>query len=96
MGSNPIPRAILGDLYENGYIKKNTRCHGKNTQNCRIIKPTASTTKLQERETNQKNLLAPINIKIDSITKSCSKPYFNTILKKLAEKKKYQIKKRRD
>ncbi len=37
-----------------------------------------------ERDKSEIEILAPINRKIDSITKSCSKPYFNTILKKLA------------
>ncbi|MDP9016552.1 MAG: hypothetical protein M3M87_07355 [Thermoproteota archaeon] len=55
MGSNPIPRAILGDLYENGYIKKDTICYGRNTglshnqTNNNINNQTQG-----ERETNQK------------------------------------------
>jgi hypothetical protein len=88
MGSNPIPRAILGDLYENGYIKKNTRCHVKNTGLSHNQVNSINNQTPGEKETNQKDLRAPINIKTDPITKSCSKPYFNTILKKLAEKKK--------
>ena len=85
MGSNPIPRAILGDLYENGYIKKNTICYGRNKglshyqANNNINNQTQG-----DRDKPEEDILAPINRKIDSITKSCSKPYFNTILKKLA------------
>ena len=49
MGSNPIPRAILGDFYENGYIKK-TPDFMEETQDGRIIKPPTTSTPNSRRE----------------------------------------------
>ena len=37
-----------------------------------------------KRDKSGREILELINRKTDSITKSCSKPYFNTILKNLA------------
>lgn len=85
MGSNPIPRAFLVDLFENGNIKKSTRCYGRNTGGLSHNQANNINNQTPEkRDKSEREILALINRKTDSITKSCSKSYINTILKNLA------------
>ncbi len=74
VGSNPTPRAYLGDLYSNFKSKKK-----------KVSLRTKNLTHLENVECNKveesKDL---INKKIISTTKSCSKPYFKSILSNLA------------
>ena len=72
MYSNPTPRAYLGDLYNS--IKSN------NSRNCSISALIQSDSNIHKNE-NESHVLRIV----DSITKSCTKPYFNKILKQLTE-----------
>jgi hypothetical protein len=76
VGSNPTPRANLGGLYANVKRVKNTAS----------LRP-KDLSGLHDVETaeQKKGNIAIINT-IDSITKSCTKPYFNSILKELAQR----------
>ncbi|WP_196816051.1 site-specific integrase [Candidatus Nitrosocosmicus oleophilus] len=69
MGSNPTPRAYLGYLYDN--FKSND-----NTNDFRTTHLAHETILGFEEEDKNRT----ISEKIYSITKSCSKPYFNKIL----------------
>ena len=82
MGSNPIPRAILRDLYKSVYKHKTDRGLRRNKELSHNHVSSSNQTQVKrEQEEGQQEI---ISRKINSITKSCSKPYFNTILKKLA------------
>jgi integrase len=71
VGSNPTPRAYLGDLYDN--LKSHRKANYNETTNL------AHECILDDKEQEQEKK-AIISKKIDSITQSCSKPYFNKIL----------------
>jgi hypothetical protein len=79
VGSNPTPRAILVDLSE---INKIKRC--KNT-----VRKTRLSFKqekhIAEQQNNKKTEYDLLLRKVNSITKSCTKLYFNQILHKLAQ-----------
>ena len=71
MGSNPTPRAFLGDLYDiNKSEKSKVSLRNKGLSYKQENK--------HEQNETEYNLLIR---KIDSITKSCTKAYFNKILK---------------
>jgi hypothetical protein len=75
MYSNPTPRAFLGDLYDinkSQKIKSSLRNKGLSYK---------QENKYKHNETELDLLIR----KIDSITKSCTKAYFNKILKNLAK-----------
>ncbi|HEY6535451.1 MAG TPA: hypothetical protein VIY08_06585, partial [Candidatus Nitrosocosmicus sp.] len=76
MGSNPTPRAYLGDLY--GIVKSNK------SRNCSISALIQSDSNIAKKD-NEKETESHILRTIDSITKSCTKPYFNKILIQLAD-----------
>ena len=76
MGSNPTPRAYLGDLYSR--VKSN-----KSKVSASAL--VHSDSNIVKNENNEKETESYILRTIDSITKSCTKPYFNKILKQLAE-----------
>ncbi len=87
MGSNPIPRAILVDLYKSVYkhkIDRGLRSNRGLSHNQAISSNNNNNNKTQGKREQEERQQELISRKIDSITKSCSKPYFNTILKKLA------------
>ena len=75
MGSNPTPRAYLGDLYSR--VKSN-----KSKVSVSVL--VHSDSNIAKNENNEKETGSYILRTIDSITKSCTKPYFNKILKQLA------------
>ncbi len=74
VGSNPTPRAYLGDLYDN--IKSKRRKVSFRTKN--LTQPE----NVECNEVEENNNIT--NKKIISTTKSCSKPYFKSILCNLA------------
>jgi hypothetical protein len=69
VGSNPTPRAYLGYLYDN--FKRNENTNGYRTTHL------AHESILGFEEQEKKGTIYK---KLYSITKSCSKPYFNKIL----------------
>jgi hypothetical protein len=75
VGSNPTPRAYLVDLYNN--IKSNKK-------EVSLRKSKLSFKQEHQEYQNESNYNA-LERKIDYITKSCSKTYFNKILKNIAE-----------
>ena len=80
MGSNPTPRAYLGGLYK---INKNEEKEDSSKRKTDLTYKPLLTSNQKEVERKEAYLL---DRKIDSITKGCSKLYFNKILKKLVEK----------
>ena len=73
VGSNPTPRAYLGDLYDNNKSKKKkASLRTKNFTHPENV---------EDKEVEENNKIIK---KIISITKSCSKPYFKSILSRLA------------
>ena len=80
MGSNPTPRAYLGGLYKNN---KNEEEKDSSKRKTDLTYKPLLTSNQKEVESKETDLL---DRKIDSITKGCSKLYFNKILKKLVEK----------
>ena len=79
-GSNPTPRAYLGGLYKNN---KNEEKEDSSKRKTDLTYKPLLTSNQKEVERKETDLLER---KIDSITKGCSKIYFNKILKKLVEK----------
>jgi hypothetical protein len=74
VGSNPTPRAYLGDLYSS--FNSHRKANNDRTTNL------AHDQFLAYEEKQEKKL--QIIKRIDSLTKSCTKQYFNSILTKLA------------
>ena len=75
MYSNPTPRAYLGDLYSR--VKSNRRKVSASA----LIHSDSNIAKDKNNEKENESYLRTI----DSITKSCTKPYFNKILRQLAQ-----------
>jgi integrase len=74
VGSNPTPRAYLGDLYDN--IKSKRTKVSFRTKN--LTQPeNVEYTEVEEKNNKLNNIII-------STTKSCSKPYFKSILSRLA------------
>jgi hypothetical protein len=71
--SNPTPRAYLGDLYDN--FNSHRKANNDRTTNL------AHDQFLAYAEKHEKGLVFK---RIDSLTKSCTKQYFNSTLTKLA------------
>jgi hypothetical protein len=78
MGSNPTPRAYPGGLYKSHKNKVSKDFSSKTHLIYREQIP-STTHKEEEQE------IVKLFQRIDSITKTCSKLYFNKILKRLAE-----------
>jgi hypothetical protein len=76
VGSNPTPRAYLGDLYDNNKFDKGAK-YDVTTDLAHDLFPPYE---LIQKEKEQ----SLIN-RINSLTRSCTKPYFNSILTKLAK-----------
>jgi hypothetical protein len=83
VGSNPTPRAYLRVLYQNNKSEKakNCNCKGhlsKTSPKMQGLSPRKDSNSLHKitKETVYEN--------INSLTNTCSKPYFSQILKKLA------------
>ena len=74
VGSNPTPRAYLGNLYDN------LKSHRKSN-----YYRTTDLAQVSISDVKEKEKITIITKKIDSITKSCSKPYFNKILINLSK-----------
>ncbi len=81
MGSNPTPRAYLGGLYK---INKN-KVGKDSSRKTDLTYNNELTSCLQKEEKEKEYEIIVLYKKIDSITKTCSKLYFNKILKRLAE-----------
>ena len=73
--SNPTPRAYLGDLYDN--IKSNRKANNDRKTNLTH----GHILGFEEQQQGNDSLTIK---KINSLTRSCTKLYFNRILKKLA------------
>ena len=80
MGSNPTPRAYLGDLYD---INKNENSRGSFRK--KGLSHTKANSKDQSKGDKEKENDTIAYRKINSITKTCTKQYFNNILKILAK-----------
>ena len=83
VGSNPTPRAYLRVLYQNNKSQKAKDYHckdylSKNSVKIRHVLPR------KDSNTLQQITLETVYRKINSIIRTCSKPYFSQILKKLA------------
>ncbi|WP_458742867.1 hypothetical protein [Candidatus Nitrosocosmicus sp. T] len=76
MGSNPTPRAYLGDLYDN------LKCDRKATNDRTTNLAHANNPNFDDGQ--QQDINSSITKRIDLLTKSCTKQYFNKILKNLA------------
>jgi site-specific recombinase XerD len=76
VGSNPTPRAYLGGLYKS---HKNKIIKDSSRKTDLLYRELASNHEEEEYE------IAVLHQKIDSITKTCSKLYFNKILTRLVE-----------
>ncbi len=74
VGSNPTPRAYLGDLYLN-FNSDNKAYYGR-------TRDLAHNNILYEKEEDREGLIVKT---INSITKSCSKQYFKSIMNNLAK-----------
>ena len=74
VGSNPTPRAYLGDLYSS--FNSHTKANNDRTTNL------AHDQFLAFEEQQEKEL--QVIKRINSLTKSCTKQYFNSLLTKLA------------
>ena len=83
VGSNPTPRAYLGALYQNNKREKakNFNCKGYLSKTSLKIQQLSSRVDSNSLHKITKEVVYE---KINSITKTCSKPYFSQILKKLA------------
>ena len=84
MGSNPTPRAYLGGLYKINKNKVNKDSSKRKTD--LTYRQQQISNQEEEEETDLYTKINNYNRKINFITKSCSKLYFNNILKKLVEK----------
>ena len=81
MYSNPPPRAFLGDLYDiNKSEKSKVSLRSKE-----LAEKQDSNDLLQGNKKTIKTEYELLIIKIDSITQTCTKTYFNSILKNLAK-----------
>ncbi|MDQ2686048.1 MAG: hypothetical protein M3Y25_09445, partial [Thermoproteota archaeon] len=75
MGSNPTPRAYLGKLCDNfNSFRKAINDRTTNLAHGNI----------PSFDGQQQNIDSSLTKRIDSLTKSCTKQYFNEILKNLA------------
>ncbi len=81
VGSNPTPRAYLGGLYKINKNKVNKDSSKRKTD--LVHRQQISNQEEEEEKKKETDLLYR---KINFITKTCSKLYFNKILKKLVEK----------
>jgi hypothetical protein len=79
VGSNPTPRAYLGDLYDNN---KNVNSRGSFRKTG--LSNTKGNSKDRSKGDKEKENDPIAYRKINSITKTCTKQYFNKILKTLA------------
>ncbi|HKU83645.1 MAG TPA: hypothetical protein VJP58_06355 [Candidatus Nitrosocosmicus sp.] len=74
MGSNPTPRAYLGDLYNN--FISHRKANNDRTTNLAHLRCLSYNEKCDKE--------SQVFKRIDSLTRSCTKQYFNSILTKLA------------
>ncbi len=79
--SNPTPRAFLGDLYDINKNKKNKSY----LRSKELAGKQDSNNQLQGSNKRIKTEYELLIRKIDSITQTCTKAYFNSILKELAK-----------
>ena len=79
MGSNPTPRASNGDSTKTNKNKRTDLVFRTNNKK----EMTLQKSQIQINHSSSSNDIEQLERKIDSITKSLSKPYFNKILKEL-------------
>ena len=83
MGSNPTPRAYLGVLHQNNKREKAKNSNCKRNLSYTSLKIGRH---LPRKDSNSLHKITKETVyeKINSLTNTCSKPYFNQILIKLA------------